>query len=154
MRTLTLLLALALSAASSGMAKEEPKYPPLPEQVKAAKTIYLENQSARSDVFNHLYEPLSNWGRWKVVGDRSSADLRLILTNTSPTGKNYRFNRYWFLIITEPNNEAPLLYISADIAVSTVKGAARGLVKKLCERIENAAEPQEATKDSSKQKSP
>ena len=94
----------------------------------------------RSDVFNHLYEPLSKWGRWKIVGEPTQADLRLILTNTSPTGKNYRFNRYWFLILTEPNSTTPILYISADIAISTVKGAASGLVKKLRDRIENAAE--------------
>ncbi len=134
------LLALCVIATCPTLKAQKSKFPPLPEKVKAAKTIYLENQSARSDVFNNLYEPLKEWGRWKVVGEPSSADLRLILTNTSPTGKNYRFNRYWFLILTEPNSETPLLYISADIAVSTVKGAARGLVKKLRERIDKAAE--------------
>ncbi len=134
------LLTFCVVAFCASISAQQSKYPPLPEKVKAAKTIYLENQSARSDVFNHLYEPLKEWGRWKVVGEPSSADLRIILTNTSPTGKTYRFNRYWFLIVTEPNNETPLLYISADIAVSTVKGAARGLVKKLRERIDKAAE--------------
>ncbi len=151
MRTLTLLLALALSAASSGIAKEEPKYPPLPEKVKSAKTIFLENQSTYSDVFNHLYDPLAKWGRWKIVAERSQAHLRLIMTRTSPSGERRRFNPRWFLVLTEPGSDTPLLYISADMAIGSEKGFARHLVKKLRERIERAADPQEAAKDPSKQ---
>jgi hypothetical protein len=116
------------------------KYPPLPERVKSAKTVFLENQSTYSDVFNHLYDPLSKWGRWKVVSESSQADLRIVLTRTSPSGERRRFNPRWFLVLTDPSSDTPLLYISIDVAIGTEKGIARGLVKKLRERIEKASE--------------
>jgi hypothetical protein len=140
MKAVWLLCIIALCASAS--AKDQPKYPPLPEKVRAAKTICLENQTTYSDVFNHLYAPLSEWGRWKIVGEPSAADLRLVLTRTAPTpsGKNRRINPWWFLVLTEPNSDVPILYISCDIAIASSKGAARSLVKRLRERIDKAVQ--------------
>jgi hypothetical protein len=141
-KTLCLIVILAglLAQIEPSHAAAHTTYPPLPDKVKAAKSVYLENQSTYSGVFNHLYEPLSEWGRWKVVGESAQADLRIILTRTSPTGEQRHFNPRWFLVVTEPKNDAPLLYINVDAAIGTEKGLARGLVKKLRERIEKAAE--------------
>lgn len=141
MRTLVrVLLSFALIGIPLATPAEREHYPALPEKVKNAKTVFLENQSTYNEAFNHLYEPLSKWGRWKVIAERSKADLRLILTRTSPTGERRKFNPHWFLVLTDPNKDDALVYISADVAIGSEKGVAKLLVKKLKERIENAAE--------------
>jgi len=44
------------------------------------------------------------------------------------------------LVLTEANSDAPILYISCDIAIASSQAAARSLVKKLRERIDRPAQ--------------
>jgi len=134
-----LSLCLVLFCTSAAI-PEKPKYPPLPEKVKMAKTVYLENQASDTAVFGHLYQALTTWGRWKIVGEPSQADLRLVLTRTSPEGKRNLITQWWYLMLKERDSDNPLLYISADIAMGRAVSVARLLVKKMRERIERAAE--------------
>ncbi len=56
------------------------KYAPLPARVIAAKTVYIDNQTGKSEITDRAYEALSKWGRFKIVKDAKDADLVLRFT--------------------------------------------------------------------------
>ena len=66
------LFAVSLSATEHG---------PVPTALVAAKTIYLLDESNDLVLFDHLYERLKKWGRWRVVADQKDADLVLALSS-------------------------------------------------------------------------
>jgi hypothetical protein len=56
------------------------KHLPLPPQILTAKTIYIDNQSGMAKLGDRAYEQLEKWGKYKVVQDKKSADLILLLS--------------------------------------------------------------------------
>ncbi len=56
------------------------KHLPLPPQIAAAKTVYIDNQSGLAKLGDRAYEQLTKWGRFQVVQDRKQADLILLLS--------------------------------------------------------------------------
>ncbi|MGB8768500.1 MAG: hypothetical protein WCC92_02725 [Candidatus Korobacteraceae bacterium] len=56
------------------------KHLPLPPQITAAKTVYIDNQSGMAKLGDRAYEQLQKWGRFQVVQDRKQADLILLLS--------------------------------------------------------------------------
>ena len=73
--TVAVLLAIC---SLPGFAKD--RHLPLPPQVIAAKTIYIENRSGEAAMGDRAYQEITSWGRFQVVQDKSRADLILLLT--------------------------------------------------------------------------
>lgn len=70
-------LALLCSVVVSLLATEQA---PLPSALLSAKAVYLIDTGSDSAVFDHLYERVKKWGRWRVVADQKDADLVLALS--------------------------------------------------------------------------
>ncbi|HYW37891.1 MAG TPA: hypothetical protein VE957_07245 [Terriglobales bacterium] len=78
-RTQLLLLFFAVVVfTTEGVTKD--KHLPLPPQISAAKTVYIDNQSGVAKVGDRCYEQIKQWGRFQVVQDRNQADLILLLS--------------------------------------------------------------------------
>lgn len=75
---LLLLFVVVGAFTTSGAAKD--KHLPLPPQVMAAKTVYIDNQSGVSKLGDRCYTEIQKWGRFQVVQDRKQADLILLLS--------------------------------------------------------------------------
>lgn len=56
--------------------------PPLPVEIKNAKTVYLDNQSGMAIVLDYAYRELKKWNHFEITSARDSADLILVLTAT------------------------------------------------------------------------
>lgn len=59
---------------------------PLPPQIAAAKTVYIDNQSGEAKIGDRAYQEIKKWGRLQVVMDRKQADLIFLLTAREHTG--------------------------------------------------------------------
>jgi hypothetical protein len=74
-----LLVFLAVTAfTTEGVTKA--KHLPLPPQIGAAKTVYIDNQSGVAKLGDRCYQEIQKWGRFQVVQDRRRADLILLLS--------------------------------------------------------------------------
>jgi hypothetical protein len=69
---IVLILAIEVAAKS--------KHLPLPPQIAAAKTAYIDNQSGIAKLGDRAYEQLTKWGRFEVIQDRRKADLIFLLS--------------------------------------------------------------------------
>jgi hypothetical protein len=56
------------------------KYAPLPEKVVRAKTVFYVNDTSSSRFGDDLFQELKKWNRWQMIGDRTRADLILVLS--------------------------------------------------------------------------
>jgi hypothetical protein len=75
-----LFLAVVLITLSvNGLAKDK-SHLPLPSQVTAARTVYIDNQSGMAKLGDRAYEEVKKWGRLQVVSDRRQADLIFLLS--------------------------------------------------------------------------
>lgn len=63
------------------LAKSE--HAPLPEEVMAAKTIYLQNKTGTQNILDDAYQQFERWGRFKITGRKSEADLIVVFTHRS-----------------------------------------------------------------------
>jgi hypothetical protein len=64
---------------STASAKEKQRLP-LPANVLAAKTVFIDNQTGMAKLGDRAYEELKKWGRFQIVPDRKQADLIFLLT--------------------------------------------------------------------------
>lgn len=71
---LFLVIGIALSCSATD------KHLPLPPQMTAAKTVFIDNQSGTAKIGDRAYEQLQKWGRFQVVQDRKEADLVLLFS--------------------------------------------------------------------------
>lgn len=53
---------------------------PLAPKILSAKTVYIDNQSGQASLGDRAFQQITKWGRWKVISDRQSADLILLLS--------------------------------------------------------------------------
>jgi hypothetical protein len=79
------VLCLCIAITPTCLAKDK-NHLPLPPQVIAAKTIYIDNQSGIAKLGDRAYEQLNKWGRFQVVEDRRQADLILLLSARQYSG--------------------------------------------------------------------
>jgi hypothetical protein len=78
MRSLCIILLLCTIPSSAKNLKA-----PLPEKLFQAKTVYLDNQSKRTDILDKAYTAFKEWNRYEIVQDKSKADLIVVLTVSS-----------------------------------------------------------------------
>ncbi len=74
------LLLSALIAYSPILSHAKDKHLPLPPQIAAAKTVYIDNESGISKLGDRCYTQIAKWGRFKVVSDPKDADLVFVLS--------------------------------------------------------------------------
>jgi hypothetical protein len=75
---LLVLFIVVAAFRTDGTAKD--KHLPLPPQIVAAKTVYIDNQSGITKLGDRCYTEIQKWGRFQVVQDRKQADLILLLS--------------------------------------------------------------------------
>ncbi|MGB9233148.1 MAG: hypothetical protein WCC04_01960 [Terriglobales bacterium] len=74
-----LLLVFVLFTFAVEIAAKE-RHLPLPPQITAAKTVYIDNQSGLAKLGDRAYEQLTKWGHFQVIQDRKQADLILLMS--------------------------------------------------------------------------
>lgn len=72
MRECLILWVFILASLPSFGAKDQV---PLPPEIGAAKTVYLDNQSGYAIVVDYAYRELRKWGRFEIVDSPDKADL-------------------------------------------------------------------------------
>jgi len=77
---LQLLVVLVAVVIFTTDAAAKDKHLPLPPQVIAAKTVYIDNQSGIAKLGDRCYTEIQKWGRFQVVQDRKQADLIFLLS--------------------------------------------------------------------------
>lgn len=75
---LLVLFIVVAAFTTDGTAKD--KHLPLPPQITAAKSVFIDNQSGISNIGDKCYQEIQKWGRFQVVQDRKQADLILLLS--------------------------------------------------------------------------
>jgi hypothetical protein len=79
-------LALIPLLAVSSYAKHATLTLPLPQQIMAAKTVYIDNQSGYAIIGDQAYEAIKKWDRYEVVNSRDKADLVLLFSSKQFSG--------------------------------------------------------------------
>ena len=74
-----LVLASYLICVAAVCVFSDQKYAPLPEKIVTAKTVFLQNDSGVQKFADNVYRQLEQWGRWRVVKNRSDADVVVAL---------------------------------------------------------------------------
>lgn len=75
-----LFVVIASAVFAFGAKKEKIEHAPLPTQVTAAKTVYIQNQTDQPGVADKAYTQLKQWGRYAVVDSKEKADLVIVFT--------------------------------------------------------------------------
>ena len=79
------MLALCLLAVSIALTPvlsiAKAKHAPLPEELLAAKTVYLLNKTGNQSALDTAYEQFQKWGRYSVVSKKESADIIVVFTH-------------------------------------------------------------------------
>jgi hypothetical protein len=85
--------AALLAVGCSLSAHANDKHLPLPSQIMAAKSVYIENRSGQAALADRAYQELMAWGRFQVVQDRAGADLILLLSAHKEVGETRQTGR-------------------------------------------------------------
>ncbi|MCU1248737.1 MAG: hypothetical protein JWQ49_1766 [Edaphobacter sp.] len=56
--------------------------PPLPAEIKTAKSIYLDNESGIAIVADYAYRELKKWNRFEITDSPDKADLIFVFTGS------------------------------------------------------------------------
>lgn len=163
---ITVIAVLALASIVSASHRKMP----LPQQVMAAKTIYIDNRSGDADLGDKAYDELEKWGRYQIVDSPDKADLVLLLSAkeyiggyTSGTYRNTTGNvdnngnvnaqtygtttshavisGTTYITLIDPKSGASLWGDAR--AWGRFKSATRGLIKELRERVKDQEQQKE-----------
>jgi hypothetical protein len=141
-----LILNLLLASASSLFAAKD--HLPLPPQIMAAKTVYIENRSGQAALGDRAYQEIKAWGRFEVVHDRSQADLIFLLSSRERVvGQSGTVDRYGNLDTTSDvrrssgltvldSKTGNLLWTESKIARPLQKSAIKRAIDELRKRME------------------
>jgi hypothetical protein len=162
------LISLLFVFAAGVIAKD--KHLPLPPQIAAAKTVYIDNQSGMANIGDKAYQQLVKWGRFQVIQDRKSADLILLLsakaydggyvttgggttgnidskgninTTNEPTYTHHVSVNYTFLTVVDPKTGDNLWSDSKRWGnlYTGFHSATKGLIDELVKRVNEEASP-------------
>jgi hypothetical protein len=111
-----LLFALLASLPTASSAKD--KHLPLPAQITAAKTVYIDNQSGVAKLGDRCYTQIEKWGRFKVVQDRKDADLIFLLSA----------NEYTRGYVTSGGGSTSTVNSSGNVEATTIGDQTTGTV--------------------------
>ena len=129
-------------------ASAKDKKAPLPTELLAAKTVYLDNQSGFAKAKDQAYEAFRTWGRFAVVSDPASADVVLRLSTSTTSGgtgviqripntnvavSSEDTDRYTTLTFLNPKSGEVLW---SDTHIWCFSGATKVILKEFRKRIE------------------
>lgn len=119
---------------------------PLPDKLLAARTVYLENWTGDADLVDDLYEELQLWNRFKIVTDKSKADLIVRLSVSTYVRSQPQIKAESGAYVTLPVYPSRLHFSLVDPGTGDLlwtdtdgsldKYGAKSLVKKIRKRIE------------------
>ncbi len=75
-----LLVVLAVGTLTLLTASQDQKRPKLDARIFSAKSVYFEDQTHAALVGDRALARLNKWGRFQIVGDRTQADLIIVLS--------------------------------------------------------------------------
>jgi hypothetical protein len=162
-----LWLILVLLAFTIEIAAKD-KHLPLPPQITAAKTVYIDNQSGLVKLGDRAYEQLTKWGRFQVIQNRKQADLIFLMsakaydggyvtsgggttgtidsngninTTNSPTYSQHVSANYTFLTVIDPKTGENLWSDSKKWGnlYTGFHSATKGLIDELMKRVNEEA---------------
>lgn len=84
MKRLVAMVSLALLVQSLSAEAQTSHQPPIPEALKAAKTLYLVNAGIPNRQFEQTVAALTKWARFTMVADADGSDITLTLTSQPP----------------------------------------------------------------------
>ena len=114
------IAALALSAA-------EDKHAPLPDRIVAAKTVFLQNDSGEQNLTDQLYQQLEEWGRWRVVTNRTEADI-VVSIDRKPLDSKDRFRNNFYLHVLDGRTGEVLLTLKRNKVLGRIGDVMKELV--------------------------
>ena len=102
---------------------------PLPEQLIAARTAFIDNKSGEPAFADNIYQQLKEWGRWRVVTSRIDADVLVVLDHKE------RFkNKFYFSVVDRESGEV-LWAKQKDVALRIWGQLSRKLMQDLRKRL-------------------
>ncbi|HUL33793.1 MAG TPA: hypothetical protein VL128_07915 [Candidatus Eisenbacteria bacterium] len=81
-------LLLTVATLTISPCADSQKHAPRSTLIQNAKTVYFENQTGSDATGDKALDELRKWGRFKIVGDKKSADLILLLSASPYRGGN------------------------------------------------------------------
>ena len=125
--TRRLLFVITLAGLFTTSAQE--KYAPLPAKLVAAKTAYLENDTGEHKFSDHVFGQLQQWGRWRIVTNRSEADVVVSLDHKD------RFKNNFYLRVLDRESGEALWTAKKDVGIGGWTGTAKALLSDLRKRL-------------------
>ncbi len=111
---------------------------PLPEKLVSARTAYLQNDSGEQGFADAVYRHLQEWGRWRIVTNKSEADIILALDHKDA------LHNYFYLRISEPTTGQVLWLVRKDAAIRVWNRVAKALLANLTKQMPGAQTEQHA----------
>jgi hypothetical protein len=102
------------------------KYAPLPDKVVQAKTIFLQNDSGEEKFGDNVFQELQQWGRWRIVTNRSGADI-VIALDRKPIDTKDRWRNNWYLRILDPTSGEVLWIVKRSVRMMRMGNVAATL---------------------------
>lgn len=129
-----LACAAVSSAASHGLGPkfwfaDDGKYAPLPDKIITATTAFLQNDTGEQKFADNIFRQLEQWGRWRIVSNRSDADLVISLDHKD------RFHNNFFLRVLDRESGETLWTAKKDVAIGSWGGVAKALISDLRRRL-------------------
>ena len=124
-----LALAVLVCAALLSFA-DDGGHAPLPQKLVAAKTVFLQNDSGEQGFSDAVFMQLKEWGRWRVVANRTEADVVITLDHKD----NFSNNVFYLRVLDRESGEA-LWTAKKDAAIRIWNRVARILMADLRKRL-------------------
>lgn len=102
---------------------------PLPDKLVSARTAYLQNDSGEQGFADVMYQHVQAWGRWRIVTDKSDADIVLALDHKDG------LHNYFYLRISDSETGQLLWTARKDAAIRVWNRVAKALLANLIRRL-------------------
>jgi hypothetical protein len=128
------VVALAVAFATLPVKASGQKYAPLPDKVVQAKTVFLQNDSGEERLGDNVFQELQQWGRWRILTNRSEADI-VIALERKPIDTKDRWRNNWYLRILDPASGEVLWIVKRSVRMMRMGNVATTLVSDLKKRL-------------------
>ena len=103
---------------------------PLPEKLVAAKTAFIENKSGEPGFSDAVFAQVQDWGRWRIVTDRSQANIVLVLDH-----RDIFIHNFFSLNVVDAQTEGLLWTKRVDPSIRIYGRVSRKLFEDLRKRL-------------------
>jgi hypothetical protein len=108
---------------------DEGKHAPLPQKLVAAKTAFIQNDSGEQGFSDAVFLQLQEWGRWRVVANRTDADVVIALDHKDG------LHNYFYLRVLDRESGDMLWTARKDAAIRIWGRVARMLMSNLRKQL-------------------